>query len=234
MRKAIVLGLFSFLIPALLQAQPPKSFGGVWIGQSSYKDGETNPLNVGSFFFARTPLHQNLYFGYALSANTNVVVEGASGIDNSGNFFAATATGVGIHLPFEFNLAYILSAGKFNAWAGGGVNASIAQAQVYLSYADLSNGLYCEASATGKTKFAPGAQLFVGGEYAFGGIPYVGGNWGLFFQYKQMFVRKIDMDISGNAQCVDSLGNSATQRIDDTIEIDLSNSSLVLGFTYHF
>jgi len=42
------------------------------------------------------------------------------------------------------------------------------------------------------------------------------------------------MAIKGTAQCVDSFGNSLTQSIDDSVELDLSNTSLVLGFTFHF
>ncbi len=192
-------------------------------------------MNVGSFFLAKAPLIKNLYFGYAISANTNVAAESSVQTDLFGNVTtAATATGVGVHMPLELNLAYLLSFGKLNAWAGGGVNASIAQAEVYLSYMDFQNGLYCEASATGQTRFVPGAQVFLGGEYMVGRMPYVGGNWGLFLQYKQMFVQRVNMRISGTASCVDAFGNSDSQSFEDSIGIDLSNGSFVLGLTYHF
>ncbi len=234
MGRAFILPLIILMAISPLYSQPPKSFGGVWLGQTTYNDSGTNSLNVGSFYLAQSPFLTGLYFGYGVSVNTNVVAESAAGVDSGGNFIAATATGIGVHLPFEVNVAYVLSLGKFNAWAGGGLNASIAQGQVYLSLADLTNSIYCEASATGQTKFSPGAQLFLGGEYVFGRIPYIGGNWGLFLQYKYMYVNKMNMKVSGSAQCVDSLGNSSTQSIDTSIDLDLSNNSFVLGFTYHF
>ena len=234
MRRIQLVCLLLLCTTALLKAQPPKSFGGVWLGQSTFTKTGRSSMNVGSFFLAKAPLIRNLYFGYAISANTNVAAESAVQTDLFGNVTAATATGVGIHMPLELNLAYLLSFGKFSAWAGGGLNASIAQAEVYLSYMDFGNGLYCEASATGQTRFVPGAQVFVGGEYKIGGMPYVGGNWGVFLQYKQMFVQRVNMRISGTASCVDNLGNSYSDSFEDSIDIDLSSGSFVLGLTYHF
>jgi len=180
MKRTVLCTILLLVLLSPLYSQIPRSFGGVWLGQTNYEGSGSGSLNVGSFFLANAPLLPGLYFGYAVSANTKVVVESAAGVDSFGNFVAATATGIGIHLPFEFNVAYLIPLWKFNFWIGGGVNASIAQADVYLNYADLSNGVYCEASATGQTKFTPGGQVFGGGEYVFGEIPYIGGNWGLF------------------------------------------------------
>lgn len=49
-----------------------------------------------------------------------------------------------------------------------------------------------------------------------------------------MYVKEVDMRISGNVECVDTFGNTISQSIDEGIKIDLSNTSFVLGLTYHF
>ena len=235
MKKVYTLGVLSLLIAfSILKAQPPKAFGGVWIGNTTYTDSDENSLNVGSFFLAKTPIFKNLYFGYSISANTEVVNQTELSQDEFGNITTTTITGVGTHLPFEVNLVYLLSLGKFNAWVGGGLNVSIAQADVYATYTDITNGIYCEAQATGETKFTPGAQVFVGGEYVFGGVPYIGGNWGIFAQYKYMYVKKISIDVSGDVKCVNSFGQSISQPIKFSEDIKLTNYSIVVGLTYHF
>lgn len=142
--------LVALLFPVIVQAQEYKAFGGVWMGQTDYKDGETPSLNVGSFFLAEMPFIRNLHFGYAISANTNIALESATGFDDLGNFVSVNLAGIGVHVPLELNLAYVLGLGKFRLWGGGGVNLSVAQATLNLAYSDLTNGYTCNASATGR------------------------------------------------------------------------------------
>ncbi len=230
--KRLMFALFSTSLIAF--SQDYKAFGGVWIGQTSYKDGETPALNVGSFFLAQSPFLENLHFGYGVSANTNIAVGSVIGADSFGNIVAVNITGVAVHLPFEANVAYVLGTPKIRGWIGGGLNISIAQANVVLSYTDLTNGINCSASATGKTEFTPGFQIFGGGEYVFGGLPTIGGIWGVFAQLKYMYAKEVDMSVSGNVECTDTLGNRITQSVDESISIDLSNTSYVVGLSYHF
>ncbi|HHJ64744.1 MAG TPA: hypothetical protein ENJ61_07545 [Aquifex aeolicus] len=230
--KRIALAVLS--LPLLSLAQEYRAFGGVWIGQTNYEDGETPSLNVGSFFLARTPFLSNLHFGYGVSVNTNVALASAAGFDNAGDLVTVNMTGVAVHLPFEVNLAYVVGGSKLRGWAGGGLNVSIAQATVNMSYTNLSQGVSCAASATGQTELTPGFQLFGGGEYIFGELPTIGGVWGVFAQAKYMYAKKVDMRISGSVECVDTLGNSVTRSLDESIELKLSNTSYMVGLSYHF
>jgi len=192
--RRIVLAVLS--LPLMSLAQDYRAFGGVWIGQSTYEEGETPSLNVGSFFLAQT--------------------------------------GVAVHLPFEVNLAYVVGSSRLRGWAGGGLNISLAQATANLTYTNLSQGINCTASATGQTEFTPGFQIFGGGEYIFGELPTVGGVWGVFAQLKYMYAKDVDMRISGSVECVDTLGNRVTLPVDESINLKLSNTSYVLGLSYHF
>jgi len=230
--RRIVLAVLS--LPLMSLAQDYRAFGGVWIGQSTYEEGETPSLNVGSFFLAQTPFLRNLHFGYGVSVNTNVAFASAVGLDNAGDLIAVNMTGVAVHLPFEVNLAYVVGSSRLRGWAGGGLNISLAQATANLTYTNLSQGINCTASATGQTEFTPGFQIFGGGEYIFGELPTVGGVWGVFAQLKYMYAKDVDMRISGSVECVDTLGNRVTLPVDESINLKLSNTSYVLGLSYHF
>ncbi|GEM_PF-3578289 len=234
MRKFVLASAFTSTVAF---TQDFKAFGGVWFGPTNYQEGG-QAFNVGSFFLARVPLMgklQGLHFGYAVSASTSVRVVSDSGIDPvTGNFITVNAAGIGNHVPFEANAAYVIGFGRLRGWAGDGVNISLAQATATFTVSDLSSGNTCSADATGQTGFSQGFQIFGGGEYVFGSLPRIGGKWGIFFMAKYLYAGKFKMKITGEVQCVDSTGTAVSQRMDESIDLNLSNTSFVAGLTYHF
>ncbi len=226
------------MVPALLCAQDFTSFGGVWIGSSSYPDSQTPALNVGSFFLGRSNmLGGRLHYGYAVSANTDVVaVSSASGTE------VASFTAIATHIPLEANVALVYGS-KIRGWAGMGTNVSLVRGIARLNYSayDTVSGatITCNASASGRTDLTFGFQFFLGGEYVFGRLPFlfIGGTWGAFAQYKYMWVNQTKMKVSGEVECqkIDAFGTSTVKKdLESSLDLKLENSSFVFGVTYHF
>ncbi len=231
LKALVILSVVLYLhCPALAQ-DDLLSFGGVWMGTTYYSDSDSGSLNTGSFFLARTPfLDGRLYFGYAISASTEVDVGAVTDGQES-----LVLTGVAQVIPLEVNGAYVLKWGKFQGWAGAGLNATFADASMSLAYYDNWNAIGCQADVTGDTDYAYGAQIFAGAEYIFGGVKFIGGQWGAFAQGKYQYISDVDMKISGSVQCYDfNTGGSVQQNINQSVSLDLSNTSWVIGLTYHF
>lgn len=220
----------TLLLSSLTIAGEYNGFGGVWIGSTSFTDSDENGLNVGSFFFAKTPLLNNhLHFGYAVSATTEVAVEYDSDLTSE-----SLIVGVGQLVPIEVNAAYAGNIGKFSYWIGGGINLSIASVDITGDYYDYSSNVYCQAQADAQTDTTYGVQFFIGGEYIFGSIGFIGGEWGIFGQYKYQYISEVKAKLEGKATCYDAFGNESTGNISDEVKLDLSNNSYVVGLTYHF
>ncbi len=230
--KVMVVLVVVFFLMGLAHAQEDLySFGGVWIGSTSFSDSDSGALNTGSFFLARTPLlNGRLFFGYAISASTEVAIDAEATTQE-----ALTVTGVAQVIPLEVNGAYVMKFNKFQGWAGAGLNVSFADASASLAYYDSWNSIYCRADVTGETDMTYGAQVFLGGEYIFGSIKLIGGQWGVFAQGKYQYISDVDMTVSGTAECQNfATGQRVQQSTKQSISIDLSNTSWVLGLTYHF
>ncbi len=225
-------------LPALVYAQDFVSFGGVWLGSTTYPESDTPALNVGSFFMGRSNmLGGRLHYGYALSANTDVVSTSVvSGTE------ALSFTGIATHIPFEANVALVYGT-KIRGWVGAGTNVSLVQGRARVNYSiyDTATGatITCSATASGRTDLNFGLQFFFGGEYVFGKLPFlfIGGTWGAFAQFKYMWVNQSKLDVSGEVECqrIDAFGVTTVKRdVKSSMDLKLENSSLVFGFTYHF
>jgi hypothetical protein len=233
-----ILAVLIFFLPFFTYSQTFRSFGGVWVGSSNYTGGTMPTLNVGSFLLGQTNILGGLFhFGYAISANTNVVATSGAFTDDFGNLYQFSGVGVATHIPLEANVALVKEFGKFRGWIGGGTNASFVSGMVDIQMSAIiwGNYIYCSARATGKSEFTFGGQVFAGGEYVFGKVPYIGGIWGIFSQFKYMIIKDVNFKFTGTIECQDlTFGGTQTQDISETIRLDLDNTSFVLGLTYHF
>ncbi len=236
-KRSVLAALLLLLLWTSAFSEEIKSFGGVWLGTTSFSEGNETALNVGSFFLAKTPLlGGKVFFGYAVSASTEVAVE-AGAVSILGAQAVGVLTGVAQLVPLEANLALVQKFGDFVGWLGGGISVAYADVSVSTTYAFslLGSTYVCYGDVEASSEAVTGFQLFLGGEYIFGSVGLVGGTWGVFLQAKYQYLGEVTFESSGTFTCQDLSGTSSrTVSTSDSFSTDLSNYSVVGGITYHF
>ena len=242
MKRLILPLLISVLVLSFLsissvyaqnEVKKTEGFGGVWIGSTKFTNGEDKGINVGSFFFVE--VKPDIYFGYAISGSTEISVENYLDLTSQESY---TMTGVAEVIPLEVNIAYVKDIGSFRGWVGCGLSAAFANISVTIDggYIDpLGDYIVYHGKATGSSEVTYGGQVFAGAEYIFGSVKFIGGNWGMMVQFKYQYLSEVTFKYSGNVEATNlSTGNNTSVSFSDSFKEDLSNTSVVVGLTYHF